>query len=300
MKTALLVFCYNREEKCRYLLRQIRAYKPRELSVIVVCDGAKGESDLGSVARTRDAVMSCAEELGARIIMRERNYGLSKNITDGITLAMTEFDAVIVLEDDLVIAPLFFRYMLWALSEFEFDSRVMHISGYAFPIDNADALPPFYTLPILSSWGWGTWKSRWVKMIPVNDAKLVYETVTARGAWDQFDMQCKSSFRKMLLDRIGGRSDSWAILWYSALFLANGVALFPRKSLVYNRGFDGSGVHCGSFDLFPTEVCLDEVVFERATIEPNKTAMRMVGKMFNGRFSFHARLYRKLQKSWRS
>ncbi len=50
----------------------------------------------------------------------------------------------------------------------------------------------------------------------------------------------------MLEDRLAGRNDSWGILWWYAVSRCGGEVVYPGKSLVWNAGFDGSGVHCGS------------------------------------------------------
>jgi hypothetical protein len=50
----------------------------------------------------------------------------------------------------------------------------------------------------------------------------------------------------MLEDQLAGRVNSWAIRWYLAAFLFNGLTLYPRQSLISNIGFDGSGTHCGA------------------------------------------------------
>ena len=36
---------------------------------------------------------------------------------------------------------------------------------------------------------------------------------------------------------------TWAIFWYQTIFLNGGLCLNPSRSLVKNRGFDGSGEH---------------------------------------------------------
>ena len=47
----------------------------------------------------------------------------------------------------------------------------------------------------------------------------------------------------MLEAQLEGKIDSWAIRWYLSVFMNEGMVLYPRKSLVENMGFDGSGTH---------------------------------------------------------
>ena len=37
--------------------------------------------------------------------------------------------------------------------------------------------------------------------------------------------------------------NTWAIFWYQTIFLNSGLCLMPNKSLVYNAGFDGTGIN---------------------------------------------------------
>src|SRR5258708_37373644 len=55
------------------------------------------------------------------------------------------------------------------------------------------------------------------------------------GAYDYFSM---------LEAQLQGKVDSWAIRWNLSVFMNDGLVLYPRKSLVENKGFDDSGVHC--------------------------------------------------------
>jgi len=54
----------------------------------------------------------------------------------------------------------------------------------------------------------------------------------------------------MLKGQIKGINNSWAVRWYAAAFLVNKLTLYPNKTLIYNIGFDGTGVHSGSVNVF--------------------------------------------------
>jgi hypothetical protein len=60
----------------------------------------------------------------------------------------------------------------------------------------------------------------------------------------RFDLDGHYKFSKSLRAQQQGKVDSWAIHWYLSVFLRRGLALFPKKTLVHNLGFDGTGVNC--------------------------------------------------------
>jgi hypothetical protein len=54
----------------------------------------------------------------------------------------------------------------------------------------------------------------------------------------------------MLKKQIKGQFNSWGVLFYLYSFHKNFLNLFPPFTLVENRGFDGSGFHKSTSDVF--------------------------------------------------
>jgi hypothetical protein len=97
-------------------------------------------------------------------------------------------------------------------------------------------------LPFTSSWGWATWERAWRHFDAISAG---YERLVKNHNLRQtFDLNGRYEYFKMLDSQMRGKTDSWAIRWYLTVFLMKGLALYPRKSLVENYGFDGSGVNC--------------------------------------------------------
>jgi hypothetical protein len=59
----------------------------------------------------------------------------------------------------------------------------------------------------------------------------------------RFDLDDNYPYFDMLSAQRRGEIDSWGIDWYLDVFAADGLCLYPRHSLVANRGHDGSGAH---------------------------------------------------------
>lgn len=78
----------------------------------------------------------------------------------------TGTDFLIHLEDDVVPAPDFLRYMEWAADEFADCAEVFTVSAYnrqAEPV--APALHHAWGIrPSFTPWGWGTWRDRFTEM----------------------------------------------------------------------------------------------------------------------------------------
>ncbi|WP_226697314.1 glycosyltransferase family 2 protein [Qipengyuania flava] len=96
------------------------------------------------------------------------NYGLRRHILHcGDESA--NYDAVILLEDDIVVGPGFFRYASWASRRYSDDERVAGISLYSPAFNEMAALPfvpapsshPVYALQSAQSWGQCWTKAMW-------------------------------------------------------------------------------------------------------------------------------------------
>ena len=146
-----------------------------------------------------------------------------------------------MVEDDLRISPVFLDYMNRALDRYEDDQRVMQISGHMFPVDLPDEVDAVF-LPFTTSWGWATWRRAWEKFDP--DMHALETLKHNRSMRIKFDLDGAYPYYRMLQQQVAGRKDSWAIRWYLSVFSSDGIVLYPKESMVDNRGFDGSGTHC--------------------------------------------------------
>jgi hypothetical protein len=159
------------------------------------------------------------------------------------------FGSVIVLEDDLLLAPHFLDFMNDSLQRYRRETRVMQVSGYLAPA-NVPTERDACFLPMCSSWGWATWQRAWQHF---DAAMTAYERFAADPFLSyRFDLDGSYQFFRMLEAQRHGKLDSWAVRWYLSVFMRGGLTVFPTRSLVHNIGFDGTGTHCGSSRVFDT------------------------------------------------
>jgi hypothetical protein len=186
---------------------------------------------------------------------RPEHLGLLRTISAGVGEVMDAHGRIIMLEDDLVTAPGFLRYMNDALESYANEPRVMQVSGYRFPM-RVSCDRPFF-LPLPTSWGWATWERSWRHFdLRMAGAKAILEHPHRRR---QFDLDGAYPYSTLLEAQLQGRSDSWAVRWYLAAFLQKGLTLYPPWSLVQNIGFDGSGTHPACTSMFDTAVGNGEI-----------------------------------------
>lgn len=174
------------------------------------------------------------------IVERQDNLGCAESITAGVNHVLRQSDRVVVVEDDLVVSSKFLKYMNAALDLYRDNRNVMHVSGYQYP-GVLDDFPTALLLPITNSWGWGTWRRAW-KCYRSDFPDLAS---IDRWWWRRFHLDSLGALelRKAIEQARGRELDTWAVRWSYSVFLERGLAVFPRRSLVSNIGFDGSGTH---------------------------------------------------------
>jgi hypothetical protein len=208
--------------------------------IYVFGDGPRNENENSLVQETRNIAMSFLGDK-AQYIFSNKNKGLANSVIDGVTNIITKYQSVIVIEDDLVFHSQFLKYMNNALIFFANNSNVMSISGYMYKTESLFGSNKAVLLPMISTWGWGTWSRAWSNFdTDSNGAEdLKLDKLLKRS----FDCNNSYPFSRMLELQRSGRIDSWGIRWYWTIFKKKGLACFPPITLVENNGFDKFATH---------------------------------------------------------
>ncbi|MBK9578055.1 MAG: asparagine synthase (glutamine-hydrolyzing) [Fibrobacterota bacterium] len=241
---ATVLFLYNRPDHAQQVIAALKRDHVQRL--IVHCDApAKPEHEEG-VRKTRELLRSI-DWTTPEIILREQNAGLARSVVETLNHAFESNERVVVLEDDCVPTADFIAYMTDCFRLYRDDPQIYGISGYTIPIpDDLLASHPYdaYKFPRMSTWGWGTWRDRWMR-----DNRNLQELLQkcahtgidlAQGGMDVVDF---------LGEYLEGRlKDVWSLPWLVNVYLRNGLYIYPTRSLIHNIGLDGSGAHQESGD----------------------------------------------------
>lgn len=273
----IALFVYNRPEHTR---RTIEALQENDLAtesdLVIFSDGPRIPADETKVREVRDYIRAVTGFRTVRIVERETNWGLAKSIAGGVTELCRERGQVIVLEDDLVTSRYFLAFMNDALDRYRDVERVMHISGYMFPVNTA-GLPQTFFLRTASCWGWATWERAW-KHFSRQPAKLIDEfTADEIG---RFNFEGAYDFWDQVRKNASGRINTWAVFWYASIFRARGLCLHPAVSMVNNIGHDSSGQHHVESADFQTELAAARITQFEPNISENEDAYLRVKEYF--------------------
>lgn len=296
METApIILFTYNRPAHTRWALESLRRNAlAAESELFVYSDAARDEADREAVAEVRRIIHDARGFKAVHIVERDENQGLARNIIDGVTRVTDQYGRVIVLEDDLVVAPHFLRFMNDALETYKDEPRVGHIQACDFTDD--PSLPDTFLIKFTGSWGWGTWKRAWQHFNP--DGKALLAELERRGLTREFDFGGKYGFTRMLRRQTEGKNNSWAIRWNASLFLKDILSLNTGRSLVQNTGFDGSGTNCGGGNLYQSRLCTTPIpVTKISPVTENREARAAYAHYYARTNSFMAKAIRRLKRT---
>lgn len=289
----VVLFAFNRPEHTQ---RTIDALRRNELAsqseLIVYSDAARSEVEQGSVQAARAILRSITGFKTVTVIERERNYGLAKNIIEGVAEVVDTHGRVIVLEDDIVTSPYFLRFMNDGLEAYADDRRVWHISGWNYPI-NTQGLGEAFFWRVMNCWGWATWADRW-RHFEKDPTRLVRE-------WSgedikRFNLDGDHDFWGQIVANEIGEMSTWAIFWYASIFERNGLCLNATRSLVHNIGLDGSGQNCGANTKFSRFQHVHDVLELPGEVRVSEVAVGRIKEFYRADRTFRARVLRYISR----
>lgn len=246
----VLVFVYNRPQHARLTIEALQRNElAKETDLYIFSDAPAGEDDIEAVSQVRSFIKNITGFKTVTIKEQSVNLGLAASIIAGVSKILDKSEQVIVLEDDIVCGRYFLKFMNDALEAYKDEEKVGSVSGYLFPLDG---VKQNFFARNFSSWGWGTWRRAW--QLFVQDGRELLRELDERQLAFKMDFDGTMGFSGILRDQIAGRNNSWAIRFFTSLYLRDKLTFYPRSSLIANIGCDNSGTHCGATNINDVEV----------------------------------------------
>lgn len=240
----IVLFVYNRPWHTQQTIEALQKNELADQSeLFIFSDGAKNDLDRYLVNEVRAYIKTVNGFKEVVIVEKEKNWGLANSIIDGVTSVINRYGKIIVLEDDLITSCFYLKFMNDALTFYEREKKVWHISGWNYPIDTTELDTTFFWQVMNCSGGWATWQDRW-SHFEKNPQRLLQNW--SKAQIKDFDLDNSGIFWSQVVNNKKGIINTWAIFWYATIFEHDGLCLNPTQTLVNNIGHDGSGVHCGN------------------------------------------------------
>jgi hypothetical protein len=242
VETPIALLIFKRPDTTQRVFAEIAKVRPRKL--LVVADGPhhdrEGEEE--KCAEARSIVDRVDWDCEVLKNYSEVNLGCKRRVSSGLDWVFNTVDRAIVLEDDIVPHPAFFRFCDELLERYAEDERVGAICGCNFQDGRKRDRYSYYFSRYGHVWGWATWARAWkhydvdMQLWPValgegylkgmirNEQTLGYWTETFQTVYE-------------------GKIDTWDYQWTFACWLNHMVAVLPQVNLISNIGFGEGATH---------------------------------------------------------
>ncbi|HZP94393.1 MAG TPA: glycosyltransferase family 2 protein [Burkholderiales bacterium] len=238
----VLILGFNRPDTTSRVLEALRPVRPAQLYFAV--DGPRAER-----AGERERVLE-VQRLAERIdwpceaytLFRDSNLGCKLAVSEAISWFFDRVEAGIILEDDCVAHPNFFRFAAELLDRFHDDERVLMISGDNFQFGRRRTPYSYYFSLYTHIWGWATWRRAW----RLYDHRMSLWPELRDGGWLEDvlgDRVAAASWSRIFEDTWRERNSSWAYRWTFAAWVQGALTVLPAVNLVSNIGFGEQATH---------------------------------------------------------
>jgi len=245
MDTPVALILFNRADLTHRVFSEIARAKPRQL--FLIADGPREDhpDDQEKCAAARQVVEHVDWPCEVHTNFSDTNLGCGARPATGINWVFEHVDRAIILEDDCVPHPTFFKFCDELLERFESDERIMQISGQNLQFgQRRGPFSYFYSFHNICLGGFATWRRAWrhfdfgIAAWPLlRDTDWLHAIVNhpeGERYWStQFDRAHDTP----------GEIDFWDYQWTFACWAQSGLTVLPNASLLTNIGHGPDGTH---------------------------------------------------------
>jgi FAD/FMN-containing dehydrogenase len=237
----VVLLAFNRPAHTAQVWESIRAARPRQLLVAV--DGPR--SDVASDAANCQAVRVLVGQVDWPCELHLRfstdNRGCRHGPAESISWAFERVNQAIILEDDCVPHPTFYRFCAELLDRHHATAELMGIGGHRWEGPDLQDADSYYFSRYPNTWGWATWADRWRAF----DLKMRAWPDLRKSDWldNLLQDEIAVSYWQKRFDAMVSGLDAWDYAWLFAIWKRSGLWIRPNLNLVQNIGFGPAATH---------------------------------------------------------
>ena len=239
MRTPVALIIFNRPDLTARVFAEIARARPEKL--LIIADGPRPDREGEDVkcAATRAIVERIDWPCEVLKNYSDVNLGCGRREASGMIWIFEQVEEAIILEDDTLPHPTFFRYCEEQLDKYRDDERVMHISGDNWLFDQKGMPFSYFYSNYCLSWGWAGWRRAFqhydpeIKLWPaLRDTSWLLDILgdpRAVAHWKKtFDLTFAG------IDNV----DTWDYQWLFTIWAHHGLCILPNTNLISNLGFN--------------------------------------------------------------
>lgn len=243
LTTPVAFIIFNRPDTTERVFAEIARARPQQL--LVVGDGPRSnrEGEDAKVAATRAIITRVDWPCVVLTNFSDINLGCKERVSSGLDWVFEQVPEAIVLEDDCLPHPTFFRYCSELLEKYRGDQRVSQINGVNLQSTYQSGDESYYFSRNNHIWGWATWANRWRGHYDVK-MRLWPEFKKSGLIENWFDSSKETKYWSNIFESVyQGKVNTWDYQWVFACWLQGRLAIMPSRDLILNIGFGPDATH---------------------------------------------------------
>jgi hypothetical protein len=241
-RSAVLLILFNRPDTTAQVFARIRDARPPRLYLAADGPRLSRPQDTQDCRAAREAAGPVDWPCEVRTFFRDQNVGCMEAVSDAVGWFFDNETEGIILEDDCLPTPDFFRFCDAMLEHYRDDRRIRHISGSNLQHGRARGDASYYFSSLTHIWGWASWRRAWrdydrtLAQYTTQELARAFETTFnnpfVAGCW---------SFIARIIQL--GDMKTWDYQLAITNVLQRGLSIIPNVNLISNIGFDDRGTH---------------------------------------------------------
>jgi len=242
MQTPVAFFIFNRPDTTARVFEAIRKAAPPRLLVIADGPRAGREGEAEKCVAARAIVSDVDWPCQVLLNFSDVNLGCKRRVSSGLDWVFETVEEAVILEDDCVPEPSFFRFCDELLEKYRGEDRVAMISGNNFHGDSVRVAESYYFSRRPHIWGWAAWRRSWQRY----DVEMKSWPQVKKSGWlrQLFPERRLARYWRVIFDAVfRGDVDTWDHQLTYCCFLNGRLCVMPAVNLVSNIGFDQDATH---------------------------------------------------------
>lgn len=240
MTTPVAFIIFKRPDTTVKVFEAIRQVKPAKL--FVIADGPRADypGEAEKCKLTRAIIERVDWDCEVLKNYSEINLGCGKRVSSGLDWVFDQVEEAIVLEDDCLPHPTFFRFCEELLERYRYDEKIGSISGQNVQFGKQTTEYSYYFSRYNHVWGWATWKRAWKDFdFDMN----LWTEVTERDFLTDIlrNHQAVKTWNKTFQNLYDGHKYTWDLQWQFACWFHNRLGIISNVNLISNIGFGVEG-----------------------------------------------------------
>ena len=232
----ILYLVFNRLDTVKQTFLVIQKAKPKKL--FLAADGPRNSEEKKKTDIVREYILNnISWDCEVKTLFRKKNLGCEHACKSAITWFFKNVEMGIILEDDCLVDPSFFRFCQELLEKYRHNNNVFSINALSEGATGKEYSYDFSK--IIRLWGWASWRRAWNSIYQKEEEYITNQINPLKYLKEVFpNFFERVLFEKRFLGYVNHRANTWEFPWFLGIVRSKGLNVVPNVNLVENIGID--------------------------------------------------------------